>query len=277
MKTTSGLHRAAVVIPLYRCNLHESEIFSLRNTAKVLAGHDIFLIGPQKLRKDLDQLIDKTGLSLKLKLFPDKFFASVAGYNRLLMGQSFYQSFSNYTNILITQTDALVFSDKLNEWCDSNYSYIGAPWFKGFAQPMKPFEFLGVGNGGFSLRKVSDFLKVLKYPSRINNGVQKNYRGTRLMKQIKHYIDSWFFSYSFRPFMPRTNEDIFWGLMVPTNFSFFTVPTFEESISFAFEVEPRLLYEINGRQLPFGCHAWEKYDLKFWQHVLPQHGFQLHR
>ena len=275
MKTIENPRRAAVLIPLYKCILDESEIFSLHNTAKVLAGHDVYLVGPRKLENDLIKLIAESGLTLRLKLFPNKFFASVAGYNKLLMGRNFYQSFSNYEYVLIAQTDALVFSDQLNEWCDTQYSYLGAPWFRGFAQPMKPIEFLGVGNGGFSLRKVSDFLKVLKYPRRISSSFQRTYRGTRLVRHVKNHIDKWFFSYSFRPLMPRTNEDIFWGLLVPENFSFFTVPTFGESMSFAFEVEPELLYEMNGRRLPFGCHAWEKYDLKFWKYVLPQHGFQM--
>lgn len=275
MKNNSRKRGAAVVIPLYKSFLTDSEIFSLHNTANVLGGHDIFIIGPKKLEDALSRLIMASGFAFRLRLFSDKFFNSIAGYNQLLMSGFFYQSFSDYKYILIAQTDALVFSDELNKWCATNYSYIGAPWFNGFAQPLKPLEFLGIGNGGFSLRNITDFLKVLKYPKRINNNIQKNYRGSKPIKLLKFIVDNCFFSYSFRPFMPRINEDIFWGLLVPENFSFFTVPTFHESISFAFEVEPRFLYELNQHRLPFGCHAWEKYDLKFWEQVLPEHGIKL--
>lgn len=27
---------------------------------------------------------------------------------------------------------------------------------------------------------------------------------------------------------------------------------------------PRFLYEMNGRKLPFACHAWERYGKAFW-------------
>ena len=54
---------------------------------------------------------------------------------------------------------------------------------------------------------------------------------------------------------------------MPRVCSFFTVPTPEEACDFAFEREPRFLYELNGRKLPFGCHGWEKYDPEFWRSV----------
>src|SRR5262249_54514416 len=41
-------------------------------------------------------------------------------------------------------------------------------------------------------------------------------------------------------------------------------------LSFAFEVAPRLCLQLNGGQLPFGCHAWPQYDRQFWQaYLLP--------
>jgi hypothetical protein len=30
-----------------------------------------------------------------------------------------------------------------------------------------------------------------------------------------------------------------------------------------------VLYELNGHELPFGCHAWERYDRAFWEEQLP--------
>jgi hypothetical protein len=33
-------------------------------------------------------------------------------------------------------------------------------------------------------------------------------------------------------------------------------------------VAPRLCFELNGRKLPFGCHAWQRYDRGFWEPYL---------
>ena len=46
-------------------------------------------------------------------------------------------------------------------------------------------------------------------------------------------------------------------------------------MSFAFEARPRTLYEMNGRQLPFGCHAWFRYDLAFWKPFVESLGYEL--
>jgi hypothetical protein len=124
---------------------------------------------------------------------------------------------------------------------------------------------MAVGNGGFSLRRVEDFIRVLSWPRHIPNvilGEHDNSLSVRAAQWIKH---KWVKAYNFPPLFPDINEDFFWGLLVPRAISFFTVPTPEEASAFAFEREPRFLYELNGSQLPFGCHGWEKYDPEFWR------------
>jgi len=37
-----------------------------------------------------------------------------------------------------------------------------------------------------------------------------------------------------------------------------------EALGFAFENVPEELYKLNNDQLPFGCHAYEKYSPEFW-------------
>jgi hypothetical protein len=63
-------------------------------------------------------------------------------------------------------------------------------------------------------------------------------------------------------------EDSFWSIEAPKFDREFRVPTAEEALPFAFEVDPRWCYEKNNRKLPFGCHAWAKYDKEFWMEVL---------
>jgi hypothetical protein len=60
------------------------------------------------------------------------------------------------------------------------------------------------------------------------------------------------------------NEDLFWGLFVPAQCSFFRVPQATEALAFAFEAHPDFLYQLNQQTLPFGCHAWQRYQPEFW-------------
>ncbi len=258
--------RSAVLVPLYKESMTESEYFSFRTTLAILARHDIYVVCPMRLCPYVEGL-KKKYLKLRAEYFPDRYFSGIAGYNRLLKSNVFYKRFKQYEYVLIVQTDALVFSDELTEWCERGYSYIGAPLFEGFDNPVIPPVFMGGGNGGFSLRKVQDFIRVLSYPRRIPNVMSV---GPNVIQFIKHHF---IFAYSFpRLLQPQINEDLFWGVLVPRSCEFFTVAAPEDALSFAFEVAPEYLFELNKRQLPFGCHAWEKYNLQFWRKTLYDHG-----
>ena len=63
---------------------------------------------------------------------------------------------------------------------------------------------------------------------------------------------------------PR-NEDFFWCMQVGKIFSDYKVAPVSEAIKFSFETNPELLFEKNNMQLPFGCHAWKRYDPIFWE------------
>ena len=155
------------------------------------------------------------------------------------MSSCFYSSFLDYDFMLIYQLDALVFSDELMAWCQKDYSYIGAPWIEvppsGKKTGYKASQLLyqKVGNGGLSLRKV-----------------KQHYRNTLFFKPLM-----WLF--------PK-NEDFFWCLFISAINPWYSKPKWEEALSFAFELAPRKAYEINQHRLPFGVHAWQKYDPEFW-------------
>jgi hypothetical protein len=188
-----------------------------------------------------------------------------------------YEPFSMYEYILIHHSDAYVFSDQLDYWCNQGYDYIGAPWFKkSFIRSPEKFSerdylFLGVGNGGLSLRKVSSFLKITN-----DRTFMRNYSRLNL---IYHYVDGRQYKYFrympgvklFLKFIERftMHEDKFWGLTVPKYLSWFKVATPEHAIKFAFEALPWKLYEMNNFELPFGCHAWEKFGKEFWLGHIP--------
>jgi len=262
--------RPAVAIPLYKTELSAAERTSIEQAVDVLGNAPLYFIGPARLEAHLGRMCNRYGPKIEYKTFDDRFFSGIKGYNSLMRSRSFYQAFSAYSHLLISQTDALVLSDQLQEWCERDFSYVGAPWFVGGSEPRQPLKFLGVGNGGFSLRKVKDFLHVLSRPRRIPNFVKSRSGGevgTRsIHRRLKH---EWLLAYNFEPLFPRSNEDFFWGILVPAACPFFRVPRPEAAVGFAFEVAPRLLYELNERKLPFGCHAWERCDRQFWEETLP--------
>lgn len=260
----------AVAIPVYKHELSAAEKISIDRVVEVLNCRNLFLIGPARLESHLAALCTQYRQRLRYKTFNDAFFSGIKGYNALMRSKDFYRSFSDHGYLLVAQTDALVISDRLDFWCERDFSYVGAPWFVGGSEPRLPPEFLGVGNGGFSLRKVSDFLRVLNTPRRIPNFLKSRAGASagllNLPRRLKH--ERWF-AYNVEPFFPRSNEDFFWGILVPAVFPFFRVPRPEDAMGFAFDAAPRWLYELNRHELPFGCHAWERYDRQFWEEKLP--------
>jgi hypothetical protein len=267
--------RQAVVVPLYKTGLTSAEQFSLERTLNVLGGHDVFIVGPVRLETYFLNLSKQYQDRLKIQVFADHFFTDVAGYNKLLISERFYAAFESYEYLLIVQTDALVLKDELSYWCAKAYSYIGAPMFEGFTRPSQPLSLYCVGNGGFSLRKVADFLKVLRAPHFFRNKLMEGWPGNWLSTGYRYLKDYWCFSHKNVQINVGVNEDLFWGLFVPAGCAYFQVPSPSEALKFAFEAEPEYLYLQNAQQLPFGCHAWERYARSFWVRVLAQQGIQI--
>jgi hypothetical protein len=263
--------RPVVVIPVYQNTLSHAARVSVDRVFDVLRGHPVCFVGPHHLKAYLAELSKYYSDAAQAISFEDSFFDGIKGYNTLMRSRRFYRAFDSFSHILIAQTDTLVLRDELYAWCQKDYAYIGAPWFVGGSQPRQPLEFEGVGNGGFSLRRVADFLRVLQRPRRIPNFIKAGTTGltgrSNLLRRFKHH---WLLAYNVEPLFPSSNEDFFWGLLVPAVCPFFKVPGLADASRFAFEVEPRHLFEQTGKQLPFGCHAWERYDRDFWLHVLPE-------
>jgi hypothetical protein len=54
-------------------------------------------------------------------------------------------------------------------------------------------------------------------------------------------------------------------VLVGRTFNDYTIAPVNEAIKFSFEANPEFLFEKNNYQLPFGCHAWQRYDPLFWE------------
>jgi len=271
------IHQSVVIIPLYKEALNETETFSFNRTLEILYQHPVIIICPESLAQNFNQ--QKLGWphpNINIQSFANTFFLGIAGYNRLLKSRFFYESFKQFEYMLLVQTDALIITDQLIDWCQKGYSYIGAPFFVGFANPSRPLTFFGVGNGGISLRRIPDFIKaaspLLYIPNTLALKPKSLFDSFGIFRFIKHRI---LFSLNRWPLFPRINEDVYWGVLIPRYFSFFKVPKPEEALQFAFDAEPRYLFELNQHQLPFACHAWEKFDISFWREILLQQGITL--
>jgi hypothetical protein len=266
------MSKNAVVIPIYRAQFDEAEAHSIRQVSEVLAKHDIYFVGPHHLSDFLSQLVAQVDKKIRVKTFPNQYFESIAGYNSLMLSMRFYQAFDRYQYMLLAQTDSFVFFDRLEDWAARGYSYIGAPWFEGYTTPTQPLRFTAVGNGGFSLRSVADFTRVLSRPRVFRNVLMDGWPGNFLSITYRFFKDYWSFVYRNIHLNVKVNEDLFWGLFVPKACTDFRVPPPEEAIAFAFEANPEYSYGLNEEQLPFGCHAWQRYSPEFWKAIFSKHG-----
>ncbi len=232
--------QAVVVIPAYKETLMPEERLSLEQCLRVLGGHPITLIAPEGFSLDAYSPVEN---GLAVRRFHASYFQSTRTYNRLMLAPSFYANFIRYRYILIYQLDAFVFSDQLADWCARGWDYVGAPWLGAdwldnlpINRPTWSRDNI-VGNGGFSLRKASTHLTL---------------------------------SILFRRAAKRwpANEDGFWAFYVPSWWPLFRIPSTDEALRFSFEMNPAECYELAGRVLPFGCHAWEKHDRAFWSRFI---------
>lgn len=265
----------AIVVPWPgHDRLTEHEKTSLRHLLHFLEGYDMYLIAPWWRRCRID--------GLKTMRFRPRYFGSAGAHGLLLFSIGFYKKFIKYEHVMFYHLDSLVFSDELAEWCVKEHDYIGAPWFKCEDSPW--VDNPRVGNGGFALLRVSKAIDALKARHRRLKGsrfvdlyvmwtpafvvrwmewlmicLPKSRIIQRLVVEWRQFMD---------PAKNNRNNDIFWSDQAKYFLPDFRVAPFEEGMRFAFEVAPRKCFQINGRRMPFGCHAWARYDRKFWEPYL---------
>jgi Protein of unknown function (DUF5672) len=270
--------KVCVIIPLYKNTFSEFEEISITQCFRVLKDFPIIIVKPNSLYINP---LRKKFQNFLVESFNDSYFDSVHSYNKLMLSEEFYERFLDYEFMLIHQLDAFVFKDELAYWCRQNYDYIGAPWRieiefnskieesiwqikQKFALWLNlkeerygkygPKEIImkrGVGNGGFSLRRVKKFYDLVK----------KN------EKAIDKYME-------LAKTHPAYNEDMFFGIEANRYFPRLRIPYWEIALKFAVEHLPEKAYKLNGG-LPFGCHAWDIYETEFWKDKIESFGYKL--
>lgn len=261
------MSEVVIVIPIYKAIPNAYEVVSFMQFVKTMRHYPISLVTYEKL--DISWYVDvlkENQLEYDTVFFEESYFKNVSAYSTLLLSKNFYQTFLKFNYMLIFQLDVYIFKDDLKSWISKGYSYVGAPWI---SKKEGDFVFDGVGNGGFSLRHVKDHIRAVS--SWTDGGLlylyvrycfQKGIAPSLFMKRILFRLNKKYYTI-FKEH--KGNEDIFLGKVVAEKFSWFTVPNFEEALLFSIETEPQYAFEKNNKQLPFGCHAWEKYDLEFWK------------
>ena len=246
---------------------------SLERTARILGAHPLIAVAPAGL--DTEPLLARYA-GIRVERFPKRYFRSLRGYNNMMLSDEFYRRFASYEYILLCQLDAFPIRDELAEWCRKGWDYVGAPWFADFERGGSD-AFIGAGNGGFSLRRVDAFRAVLAAgtlhadPERwATLGRDFRLRSTRLVPILigaSRVLPRVPWARLFRMCFSG-NEDLFWSAYAPFMLPGFRTAPVDEALRFAFDCQPRLCWERAGRRLPFGCHAWFKYDPAFWLAVL---------
>jgi hypothetical protein len=268
----------AIVVPLsLRTELSPDEQISMRHLLRYFGKYDKFMIAPKGQAVHFD--------GFQVKYFSRKYFGSGVAHNRLTYAPHFYKAFENYRFIFFYHLDSLAFSDQLPYWCDTDLDYIGAPWLN--CQDTPWVDRPRVGNGGFTLLRTESALKVLanryrQEPNRsILDFVDQNARLVRPAVNLLAKLKSVFHKSEIldrilsewdrieRPTQHGLNNDLFWADQAIRYLPSFKIATVEEGLRFAFEASPRSCYEMNHQELPFGCHAWAKFDRSFWEpHLL---------
>lgn len=240
-----------IVIPIYKPVLDETERRSLRSLAAIMPDREKAIISPDNLvHTEAQEIIP----GARREFFDSCWFKNRNTYNALMMSEQFYSRFSAYDYILIYQTDAYLFSDKLDEFMQRDYDYIGAPWVLRpiynrwpvswivslkhsvrtlFGLPDLRRTWWRVGNGGLSLRKVASHLQVVRslYDT---------------IDVFKNHPDNHLY-----------NEDVFFSTEVARHGIEWRVPTWQEALGFAYDIHPEVCYKLTGGALPMGCHSWQ--------------------
>ena len=257
----------AVVVSLPSRPLNAEEHISLRHVEHYLGAHPRYVLAAEGAEVDFP--------GFGVKRFAARFFGSARAHTNLLLTPHFYEAFRDYRFILIYHLDALVFSDDLLAWCERDWDYIGAPWMpSAYGTWLRHWDRASrVGNGGFSLRKVDSFIRVLR-SRRPHMSLEEYWRhycaGKPRSVQLLNYWRRWakllrrYNDVNWVRHRSPINEDLFWAHEAVRFDPDFRIAPFEEALRFAWETEPEECARLSGLALPFGCHAWPRYDRKFW-------------
>jgi hypothetical protein len=280
--------KVIIQIFAHKPTLQWYEQISLEQCSRVLGRHPIRLVCPTGLDVSAYRRIAP---ALEVDFIPSHWLASSRAYNRLKILPFLYERYAAYEFLLTYELDAFVFKDELEEWCEQGWDYIGAPWFEGYANATPSSRPIGVGNGGFSLRRISTMLRITRSRRAIRPmlNVYSEWRsctdrsprglwrllGNLIWRNCFHHLQIAFWPALFHLHLNRFSwgEDIFWSC-AGDRIAGFRLAPYHVARHFSFEVNPERLFIECGNKLPFGCHKWTEYQPGFWKPLIEAEGYR---
>ena len=275
-----GLNKDCIVVcPVYKIIESESELFSLVNNRSKLRRYRWTFVGPNVLGNYIKLISRTLGLEdIGFESFDDRYFAGIEGYNRLCKSNEFYARFNMYEYMLVCQLDCLVFGSDLGPWLEARKSFVGAMLYKGYTRGERYLECEYGRNGGLSLRRIQDFLVCLEKRSLVPLEAYRevSLQGASFLYRMKVIASRIVFCMSTGRFQAKINEDVFWTVCMRFVFPLvMTVSDSSSSMLFSMERismdQARELVN-NSSSIPFGCHAWERYNYELWLTLVVKHG-----
>lgn len=253
------MERVVVLIFAHRPDPDARERESFRQCCRVLGAHPLRLVCPRGMDLAVYRALHP---GLAADGIDPAWFRSVRDYNLLKTLPWLYRRYAGYEFMLTHELDAFVFRDELLLWCDQGWDYIGAPWFEGYYDCREDSPVLGVGNSGFSLRRIRTLERAAtaarwrewRSPRRLLGNLRRVVRGGRFHDPLARVLP---------------HEDVYWCRVVAPRVRGFRIAPYEVARRFAFEANaPRLFRECGG-QLPFGCHKPHHLHPDFWKTYIP--------
>ena len=264
--------KLVIVTPVYKKEISENEYLSIKSVRQHLDAYDRVIVAPKKFLNDYEFIDTWKAYGYKIYFLDNSFFLNVSTYNQMMMNKAFYQQFFNYEYMLIAQLDVLIFSNSLDYWMEKELDYVGAPWI---IKDFHGIRFNFAGNGGLSLRKIDTFVAVFEsnqFFKKVENyallPLESRLKNISILAFIFKLKLTKYTTHLFR-FLYKGQEDYFWTYYAPFFLQEFKVANLEDSLAFAFERYPEFCFEQNNHCMPFGVHAWEKHNPKFWKKYKP--------
>ena len=256
--------KVCIVTPFHKSDLSDNEKLSLKTIQKHFKNEKKFLVTFHENKIDFP--------NFERVNFSKNFFENIQGYNNLCTSTEFYRSFLDFEYMLICQLDVIVLKNNLSEFMSRNISYIGAPTGKKSPFDRSRKKLWGrryFCNGGFSLRRISDFISVLesskvRYP--FNYLTIYECLKSGFFKYINLYLKTFFSKSIYKGEFFAKNlyikEDSFWTYFAPLFYNKYSLPTIDQANSFCFDGNPNFFYKMNNYKLPMALHGPFDY-LKF--------------
>ena len=256
--------KVCIVTPFHKSDLSDNEKLSLKTIQKHFKNEKKFLVTFHDNKIDFP--------NFERVNFNKNFFENIQGYNNLCTSTEFYRSFLDFEYMLICQLDVIVLKNNLSEFMSKKISYIGAPTGKKSPFDRSRKKLWGrryFCNGGFSLRKISDFISVLesskvRYP--FNYLTIYECLKSGFFKYINLYLKTLFSKSIYKGEFFAKNlyikEDSFRTYFAPLFYNKYSLPTIDQANSFCFYGNPFFFYKLNNFKLPMALHGPFDY-LKF--------------